>query len=309
MTSSVNPSGISVINDNGSHAAPSPRFDAGSDRPGASASVPLRSQPHPGAVRRFDLTGRVAWVIGGAGLLGTAVTRALAEHGAQVVISDVRGEHARQHADQLCHDGLKAEGTQVDAGDERSIIDNLGYVLQRYGQIDIAVNMAYHYVKAPLDTMTVEQWNEGMRVSLTGAFLISREVGRQMAAQGRGSLIHFSSMYGVVSPDPRMYPPTQAVNPVDYGVAKAGILQLVRYQAVQLASRGVRVNAVVPGPFPIPETQGADTQFMKNLRSKVPMGRVGRAEEITGAVVFLASDASSYVTGTQIVVDGGWTAW
>ena len=129
------------------------------------------------------------------------------------------------------------------------------------------------------------------------------------ATVGHGSIVHFSSMYGVVSPDPRMYPATQAVNPIDYGVAKAGILQLVRYQAVQLAPTGVRVNAIVPGPFPIPSTQGQDSEFMQRLRAKVPMGRVGNPKEIVGAVVFLVSDAASYVTGTQIVVDGGWTAW
>jgi len=106
-----------------------------------------------------------------------------------------------------------------------------------------------------------------------------------------------------------MYPSSQAVNPIDYGVAKAGILQMVRYQAVQLARSGVRVNAIVPGPFPIPYTQGQDDEFMRRLRNKVPMGRVGNAPEIAGAVVFLASDAASFVTGTQIAVDGGWTAW
>jgi NAD(P)-dependent dehydrogenase (short-subunit alcohol dehydrogenase family) len=116
-------------------------------------------------------------------------------------------------------------------------------------------------------------------------------------------------MYGLVSPDPRMYPPTQRMNPIDYGVAKAGILQLVRYQAVVLAPQRVRVNAIAPGPFPMPDTHGTDDQFMSRLCGKVPLGRVGKPDEITGPVVFLASDASSFVTGTNIVVDGGWTAW
>jgi NAD(P)-dependent dehydrogenase (short-subunit alcohol dehydrogenase family) len=173
----------------------------------------------------------------------------------------------------------------------------------------VLVNMTYFYTKKAWDEMPAEDFDAGLRVTLTGAFVATREVGKVMREQKLGSIIHFSSMYGVVSPDPRMYPASQAVNPIDYGVAKAGILQLVRYQAVQLAPLGVRVNAIVPGPFPIPSTQGQDSEFMQRLKSKVPMGRVGNPPEIAGAVVFLASDAASYVTGTQIVVDGGWTAW
>ncbi len=171
------------------------------------------------------------------------------------------------------------------------------------------VNMTFFYTKAQLEDMTAAQWEKGMHVSLTGAFVATREAGRVMKAQKKGSIVHFSSMYGMVSPDPRMYPPTQTPNPVDYGVAKAGVLQLVRYQAVFMAPHGVRVNAIVPGPFPNPDSQGADPDFMKLLLGKSPMGRTGLPEEIAGAVVFLCSDAASYVTGTRIVVDGGWTAW
>ncbi|HEX7008399.1 MAG TPA: SDR family oxidoreductase [Phycisphaeraceae bacterium] len=265
--------------------------------------------PHPRAAARFDLTGKVAWVVGGAGLLGTAVSRALAEHGARVVISDIRGELARQHAATLKSQGLWADATELDIGDESRVAQDLSRILQKHGRVDVLVNMTYYYTKTPMDQMTAAEWNEGIRVTLSGAFFVTREVGRAMSRQRSGSIIHFSSMYGVVSPDPRMYPPTQVVNPIDYGVAKAGVLQLVRYQAVQLAPLGVRVNAIVPGPFPIPDTQGGDAAFMANLKAKVPMGRVGHPEEIVGAVVFLSSDASSYVTGTQIVVDGGWTAW
>jgi NAD(P)-dependent dehydrogenase (short-subunit alcohol dehydrogenase family) len=116
-------------------------------------------------------------------------------------------------------------------------------------------------------------------------------------------------MYGLVSPDPRIYEGKFPVNPVDYGAAKAGVLQMVRYQAVMWGPRGVRVNAVVPGPFPNPAGMGAQSWFIERLGQRVPLGRVGRAEEIVGAVVFLASDSASYVTGTTVVVDGGWTAW
>ena len=264
---------------------------------------------HENALKRFDLTGRVAWVIGGAGLLGTAVCHALAEHGAHVVVSDLREPEAAALADAIRGKGLSAEAVPVDASQEESIVAAAETVLARRGAIDCAVNMTFFYTRTPFDEMTTEQWERGMRVSLTGAFLVSREAGRAMAARGKGSIVHFSSMYGVVAPDPRMYPPPMPPNPVDYGVAKAGVSQLVRYQAVMLAARGVRVNAIVPGPFPYPWSQGQDEAFMSGLRGKVPMNRVGDAEEIAGGVVYLCSDASSYVTGTQIVIDGGWTAW
>lgn len=264
---------------------------------------------HANATARFDLTGKTAWVPGGAGLLGTAVCRALAEHGARVIIGDIRGEAAEEAAEALVRDGFKAEGRALDVGDEQAVSGEADAIVAAHRRLDILVNMTYFYTKAQLEDMTAAQWEIGMRVSLTGAFVATREAGRVMKAGGGGSIVHFSSMYGVVSPDPRMYPPSQTPNPIDYGVAKAGILQLVRYQAVFMAPHGVRVNAIVPGPFPNPDSQGADPEFMNLLTGKSPMGRVGLPEEIAGAVVFLCSDAASYVTGTKIVVDGGWTAW
>lgn len=269
----------------------------------------LDGKLHSNAIARFDLRGRTAWVVGGAGVLGTAVCRGLAEHGAHVVLAEIHRERADDLVASLRADGLSAEAVQLDAGDESAIVRCADDIVARRGEIAIAVNMAYFYTKTLMERMTTREWEQGMRVTLTGAFLVGREAARVMRAHGRGgSIIQFSSMYGVVSPDPRMYPPHHQVNPIDYGVAKAGILQLVRYQAVMLAPERIRVNAVVPGPFPNPNTQG-DAEFLQALSNKSPMGRVGNPAEMAGAVVYLASDASSYVTGTQIVVDGGWTAW
>ena len=171
------------------------------------------------------------------------------------------------------------------------------------------MNSTAYSTGKPMEQMGMADWEKGLHVSLSGAFVLSREAGRVMAAQGSGSIIQFSSMYGKVSPDPRIYAPDYNVNPIDYGAAKAGILQMVRYQAVMLAPFGVRVNSVVPGPFPDPAGQGGDAKFVKKLSDKVPMARIGDAEEIVGAVVFLTSDAASFITGTEIVVDGGCTAW
>lgn len=264
---------------------------------------------HPRASQRFNLTGRVIWVPGGAGLLGTAVCQALAEHGARVIVSDIRTEEAGRIVESIRSKGLAADAISVDAAEESSIVECCGQIVKAHNRLDGCVNMCFRYTKTPWEQMTTAEWEYGMRVSLTGAFLIGREAARVMQPAGRGSIVHFSSMYGVVAPDPRIYPPPMVPNPIDYGVAKAGVLQLVRYQAVMLAPHGVRVNAIVPGPFPYPWSQQKDDDFMTRLKAKVPMGRFGDAEEIAGAVVFLCSDAASYVTGTHIVIDGGWTAW
>lgn len=264
---------------------------------------------HQNAIARFNLSDRIVWVVGGAGLLGASVCRALAEHGAHVVIGDIQQQAADTLASDLRALSLSAESMIVNAAHESEIVDCANGLVARWGHIDVVVNMAYFYTMTPMEEMTTREWEEGMRVTLTGAFVVAREAGRVMKAQGSGSLIQFSSMYGIVSPDPRIYPPRHKVNPIDYGVAKAAILQMVRYQAVMLAPYNVRVNAIVPGAFPDPATQGADPEFVQKLCDKCPMGRVGKSSEIAGAVVYLASGASSYVTGTQLVVDGGWTAW
>jgi NAD(P)-dependent dehydrogenase (short-subunit alcohol dehydrogenase family) len=257
----------------------------------------------------FDLTDKVAWVVGGGGYLGRPICQGLARHGATVVVADQRQESAEEAAAAIRNAGGRAEACQLNAVDEQAVARAFGDGLQRLGRFDILVNTTTWSTGKAMDQMSLAEWEAGTHVSLGGAFVLAREAGRLMAPQGRGSIILFGSMYGVVSPDPRIYEGRLPVNPPDYGAAKAGVLQLVRYQAVMLGPCGVRVNAVVPGPFPNPAGMGTHAWFLDRLSDRVPMGRVGRAEEIVGAVVYLASDAASYVTGTSLVVDGGWTAW
>lgn len=202
--------------------------------------------------------------------------------------------------------GFSAEAMRIDVTDEHALEKQANQIVETHGRLDSCVNLAFHATGKPFEDLTTADWEAGMRVTSTGAFLVGRAAGRAMS--NGGSIVQFSSMYGKVGPDPRVYPDGVAVNPPDYGVAKAGILQLVRYQAIQLGSRGIRVNAVVPGPFPSPEAQ-SNREFVERLASRVPLGRVGAPDEVSGAVVFLCSSAASYVTGTEIVVDGGWTAW
>jgi NAD(P)-dependent dehydrogenase (short-subunit alcohol dehydrogenase family) len=209
----------------------------------------------------------------------------------------------------LSKDGYSAEAIKLDIGNENDVKVVVNDVKSRHGSLDVVVNSTAYSTGKSMEQMGLDDWEKGLRVSLSGAFVLSREVGQVMVSQGSGSIIQFSSMYGKVSPDPRIYASDFKVNPIDYGVAKAGILQMVRYQAIMLGPYGVRVNSIVPGPFPNPIGQGSNAEFLKKLSDKVPMDRVGNAEEIVGAVILLASDASSFITGTEIVVDGGWTAW
>lgn len=258
----------------------------------------------------FDLNGKVAWIVGGGGYLGVPIARGLAEHGAHVVIADLQPEAAENACRLLAKEAnLSAEPMTLDIGDENAVQVAADDIVNRHDRLDIVVNATAYSTSLAMEKMSLADWEKGLRVTLSGAFVLAREAGRIMVAQGGGSIIQFSSMYGKVSPDPRIYAPKYNANPIDYGVAKAGILQMVRYQAIMWGPHRVRVNAVVPGPFPNPAIQGGDPEFVQKLCHKVPLGRVGKANEIVGAVVFLASEAASFVTGTEIVVDGGWTAW
>lgn len=267
----------------------------------------MTSSKPPRAVESlFSLEGTVAWVPGGSGALGSVVSQGLAEHGAHVVVSARTAEKADAVASNIRDAGFSAESLSLDVGDERAVQEQADHIFSRHGRLDSCINLAYKSTGKSFADLTTEDWEAGMRVSSTGAFLVARAAGNVMSEGG--TIVQFSSMYGTVSPDPRAYPEAQSVNPPDYGFAKAGIQQLVRYQAVALAPRGIRVNSISPGPFPGAKPQ-ADAEFMTRLAARVPLGRIGQPEELIGAVVFLCSNASSFVTGANIAVDGGWTAW
>lgn len=257
----------------------------------------------------FNLTGSVAIVAGGGGYLGGPICEALAAHGAAVLVADRNAAAAEAAAHKVSRAGGRAVARPLDVTDKEGIQRVLADAEAELGAVDTLVNCTTYATGRPMDELELEDWQACLRVTLGGAFLLSREASRLMRQRGRGSIIHFGSMYGIVSPDPGMYGDTSAPNPPDYGAAKAGVLQLTRYQAVMWAPQGVRVNAITPGPFPNPAGVHADAGFQKRQTQRIPMGRIGKSHEVAGAVVYLASPGASYVTGANLVVDGGWTAW
>ena len=257
----------------------------------------------------FDMSGKVAWVVGGGGYLGGPICAELAALGAHVIVADVNSDAAACVCGPINAKGLAAETLLLDAQDESAVTEAANGIVDRCGSLDVMVNATFRYTNVPMEEMSLAQWRDGMSVNLDAAFILGREAGRIMVRQGHGSIIQFASMYGLVSPYPHLYDQKNPQIPAHYCTAKAGVLMLVRYQAVKWAPNNVRVNAIVPGPFPFPDTQRDNPEFVARISRQVPLGRIGQPHEIAGAAVYLASDAASYVTGTAVRIDGGWTSW
>lgn len=259
----------------------------------------------------FSLQDNVAIITGGSGYLGTAMTEGLLTFGAHVVVADLL-DHApivSNRSDSTMFERLHVKVCDVSCSN--SIRDLFSAVIRQFGRIDVLINNAYYGAgNPPIEEMTDEVWSRGLDGAAGTCFRSTREIIPYFKQQKQGNIINIASMYGMVSPDPRIYGSTGANNPANYGAGKAAVIQFTRYSAAHLAKYGVRVNSVSPGPFPQPNNRNVqDATLQEELSRKTMLGRVGTYQDIAGIIVFLASPASSYITGANIPVDGGWTAW
>lgn len=260
----------------------------------------------------MDLSGRKALVTGGGGHIGEAVGEALVELGATVSILDRDAAACGKRVLDLSRlRENSALAIPCDLADEEAARDAARIAVSTMGGLDILVHLAAYVGTsrmsgwaAPFEQQSVDAWDAAMRVNLTSAFVIAQETQNSLAASGHGSVIFFASIYGLAGPDHRLYENTDMANPAAYGASKGGLIQLARYLATTMAP-GVRVNAISPGGV----WRDQPAAFHQRYLDRTPLRRMATEEDLKGAVAYLASDLSAYVTGHNLVVDGGWTAW
>lgn len=269
----------------------------------------------------FDLTGRVVVITGGAGLLGAQHADAVAGAGGTPVLVDVRADAAERVADRIrVRYGVDAAALRADISDESDVSALRESVLSRFGRVDGLVNNAANNPQvgaegqldtARLEDFPIDRWRRDIDVGLTGALLCSRAFGVEMARRGSGVIVNIASDLAVIAPDQRLYQregvavEEQAVKPVSYVVVKTALLGLTRYLATYWAGAGVRVNALSPGGVYVDQQE----EFVRRFSELVPLGRMAEPGEYRGALAFLLSDASSYMTGQNLIADGGRSAW
>ena len=265
----------------------------------------------------FSLANKVVVVTGGAGLLGQVFCQALVDVGAHVAIVDLNLESAETVAKRI----NKSEAQRViavgsDITSPESVTQMVANVVKQLGRIDVLVNNAASKGSSldaffeSFEDYSLKTWREVMSVNIDGLFLVAQAVGKQMKKQGGGSIIQTSSIYGVVAPDQRIYEGSEyngrPINtPAVYSASKSAVNGLTNYLATYWASSEIRVNSLTPGGI----ASGQNSEFNKKYSNRVPLGRMGEATELVGALIYLASDASSYVTGQNLIVDGGLSAW
>ena len=271
----------------------------------------LKEHPERDVRDLLSLKGQVAIVTGAAGWLGSPMSRALAEAGATVVVTSRDADRAEAFAAKLPgngHMGLPLVLDETDALD--AFVQD---VVARAGRVDVLVNNAWGGHQPGIETATADDFDCAYHIGVTAYFILARAVARHLRQRrAPGSIINIGSIYGVVASYPSVYVGTQVHSGPNYHALKGGLIHLTRYLAAYWAPYNIRVNTLSPGQFPVPQVPQFDENnpgLLDRLCEKMPLGRLGRPEEIKGAVVFLASPASSFVTGQNLLVDGGWTIW
>ncbi len=250
----------------------------------------------------FSCKGKVAMVTGGSGLIGREIVRALEDFGALVYSADINNTES----DYTGHGSIRAIHTDISS--EESIADAISGILRESNKIDILANCAYPRTAdwgCKVEQVSMKSWSENMDTNLGGAFACTRAAAEQMKKQGGGSIINLASIYGVTGPDFSIYEGTDMTMPAAYAAIKSAVIGMTRYFAAYYGRYNVRVNAISPGGI----SSDQPDSFVRKYSDRTPLGRMARPEEMAGAAVYLASDASSYVTGENMMVDGGWTSW
>jgi len=268
----------------------------------------------------FDVSGRTIILTGAAGLLGREYGRALVKAGASVVLADINEACVAANAADLESQSGRAIGVGVDVTDEASVAQLVRTTLAAFGRIDGLVNNAALNpavvrdrnvdFDVPFEAYSLDLWNRTLAVNLTGMFLCARAVAPTLLAQQRGAIVNVSSTYGLVGPDQRLYENEEpggprGYKPVAYSVTKSGVLGFTRYLASYWAGTGIRVNTLTPGGVRAEQPD----EFVRRYSARTLLGRMADRHEYSAALLFLLSDASSYMTGSNLVIDGGWTAW
>ncbi len=270
-------------------------------------------------LKKFDMSGKTVIVTGASGLLGKQFSLAMAQAGANVLLADLAEDVAHANAAELQSLGLNAASTRVDVTDPESAEAMVETALDAYDRVDVLINSAALDPKFDpanagsqganaFETYALDSWRQALDVNLTGTFLATQAAVQPMLRQGQGVVVNICSTYGLVGPDQRLYERpdgSRSFKPVYYSVTKAGILGFTRYLATYYAGKNIRVNALTPGGV----FNDHDETFTNQYSSRTVLGRMAHIDEMSAAMLFLCSDASSYMTGSNLVVDGGWTAW
>ena len=258
-------------------------------------------------LEKFSLRNKTAYVTGAAGLLGSEISCALATAGAETIMLDINESVGKSVEEELRAKGFKACYERFDITDLKNINSVCSELITKYDRMDVWVNCAYPRTNDwgdKVEMLFLESWQKNVDMHLNSTAWLNRTVAMIMKSQGSGSIINMGSTYGVVGNDFTIYVDTEMTGPMAYSVIKGGIVNLTRYMASYFGPHNVRVNNVCPGGI----FDHQDPIFVKNYSLRTPLGRMGKADEIASVVLFLASNAASYITGATIMVDGGWTA-
>jgi gluconate 5-dehydrogenase len=259
----------------------------------------------------FDLTDHVAVVTGAPGQLGQAIAETVAELGAHVVVVSRTKSKCDALADRLSEEYQRSISVPANVTNPDEVEALAELVSREFGRLDILINNAYSGETTNFEDLSVQEFNQGIHSALTSIFLTTRET-LPMLREGGSSIVNIASIYGVVAPNHSIYGETGLENPAHYGAAKAGVIQFSRWLATRYATDGIRANALTPGGIYNPELKSVEEYqetFVPNYEGLTPLGRMGRPEDLKGAIAFLTTDASSWVTGQNMIVDGGWTTW